>query len=290
MTFDQLLVFHKIIELGSFKAAAAELHRTQPAISFAIKKLEEELEVDLFDRTSYRPLLTAHGHSLHQRSQKIIMAMLELEALKQSFSNKQEPELEVSLDGVCVTPRLLKFFKSFSDQFPHTKINLSFDILAGAERKILLQQSVIGITHFVHDRQLLEVYPLTKVRMLPVMATELFRERQIKQQSDLQDIEQIVVGDGPHSKGPSFGLLEGGKKWHLSDSKFKQDIILSGLGWGHLPESAIEREVKEKKLKVLQFEDIHPRDLEVNLIRLKRRPLGPVASQLWDLLKAFYQE
>lgn len=47
MTFDQVLVFHKIVEAGSFKAAAAELHKTQPAISFAIKKLEEEMEAPL---------------------------------------------------------------------------------------------------------------------------------------------------------------------------------------------------------------------------------------------------
>jgi DNA-binding transcriptional LysR family regulator len=54
MTFDQILVFHKISQTGSFKSAAAELHKTQPAISLAMKKLEEEMEVELqasFDRS-----------------------------------------------------------------------------------------------------------------------------------------------------------------------------------------------------------------------------------------------
>ena len=55
MTYDQVLVFHKIVQLGSFKSAADALSKTQPAISLTIKKLEEELEVNLFDRGGYRP-------------------------------------------------------------------------------------------------------------------------------------------------------------------------------------------------------------------------------------------
>ena len=288
MTFEQVLVFHKIVQTGSFKAAAAELHKTQPAISFSIKKLEEEMEVELFDRSAYRPTLTAHGKAFFERSQKILQGMMELEGLSKSFQQKEEPEIGISLDGICLTTDLLKFFKTFSDKHPHTKLNLCFDILSEAERKVMAKESHLAITHFVQDTNALDVKPVASVRMLPVMNRELYKERKVKSQTDLLEIDQIVVGDKNGSKGASFGLLDNGKKWRLLDSNFKQEIILAGLGWGHLPENSIQREIREKKLIVLNFDDVHPRELPVHLIRLKKHHHGPIAKELWEELIAFH--
>ena len=286
MTFEQLLVFHKIVQTGSFKAAADALNKTQPAISFSIKKLEAEMEVELFDRTAYRPTLTDHGKALLERSHKIIQGMNELDHLSKSFQKKEEPEIGISMDGIFLHPGLLKMFKSFSDQHPFTKLHMSLDLLSEAERKVLDHETQIGITHFISDKASLEIVPFTTVKMVPVINRELLKERKVKTQSDLMDIDQIVIGDS-NPKGASFGLLESGKKWRLLDKNFKRDIILAGLGWGHLPLNSIEQELKEKKIVILNFEDIHPKELDIHLIRLKKQQLGPVAKKLWDELISF---
>lgn len=282
MTFEQVLVFHKIVETGSFKSAAAELHKTQPAISLGIKKLEEEMEVDLFDRSGYRPELTEHGKAFYEKSFKVLQGMGELESLSQSFRNKEEPELFIAIDGISPLPKLLHNIKKFSDRFPNTKLNLGFNTLSEAERRVLDRDAGIGMTHFISEPDLLEVVPITSVRMIPVMSKELFKEKKVKAQSDLMEIDQIVVGDKIGPKGMSFGLLDGGKKWRLLDGNFKREIILAGLGWGHLPEHTIEHELREKKLTILNFEDTHPRELVVNLIRHKKHQMGLVARALWD--------
>lgn len=287
MTFEQLLVFHTIVRTGSFKAASNEMHKTQPAISFSIKKLEEELQVELFDRSAYRPTLTDHGRALYERSLKIMQGMAELESMSKSFQQKEEPEISISLDGVCLKPDVLKLLKSFSDDHPYTKLNLSFDILSEAERKVTSKEALFGITHFVSEKSHLELVPVTKVTMVPVINRELYKEKKVKSQKDLLGIDQIVVGD-KNPTGASFGLLEEGKKWRMLDINFKHDIILAGLGWGHLPIHAVEREIKDKKIIVLNFEDIHPRDLEIYLIRLKKHQFGPVAKMLWEELISFH--
>lgn len=286
MTFEQLTVFHKIVVTGSFKAAADELHKTQPAISFSIKKLEEELEVDLLDRSSYRPTLTAHGKAFFERSLKIMQGMGELESMRKSFQQKEEPEIGISMDGICLHQGLLKLFKAFSDQHPFTKLNMTLDLLSETERKVMERETQIGLTHFVSERTSLEIVPFTTVKMVPVMNREVYEEKKVKNQNDLLEIDQVVIGD-KNPKGPSFGLLESGKKWRILDNNFKREIILSGLGWGHLPMNTIEQELKEKKIIILDFEDIHPRDLDINLIRLRKQPFGPVAKKLWDELISF---
>jgi DNA-binding transcriptional LysR family regulator len=284
MTLDQVLVFHKIIQRGSFNAAAAELHKTQPAISLAMKKLEEELAVALFDRSSYRPVLTLHGKAFYERSLKLLASMQEIEALTKSFKNAEEPELDITIDGIAPLPRLLKLFKSFNASFPHTKLNLSFETLSESERRVLERQSHIGVAHFVGNSHMIEVVPITSVRMLPVMSRELFKQKGVSSQEQLKDIDQIVLADRNAAQGASFGLLENGKKWRLTDNNFKREIIYAGLGWGHLPEHSIQRELADGELVILEFEDIHPRDLEIKLIRLKKHQFGVVARALWEEL------
>ncbi len=284
MTFDQVLVFHKIIESGSFKAAAAQLHRTQPAISLAVKKLEEEIEVELFDRSGYRPSLTAHGRAFFERSFKVLQGMAELEGLARSFQNQEEPELFIAVDGISPLPKLLLLFKTFGERFPNTRLNLGFEILSEAERRVLSGEAQMGITHFVSESDALEVVPVTTVTMVPVMSRELYRSHKIWHETDLREIDQVVVGDRIGTAGVSFGLLEGGKKWRIGDSNFKREIILAGLGWGHLTEHSIERELREKKLVALDFDSVRPRRLTINLIRLKKHRLGIVAAGLWQEL------
>lgn len=288
MTYDQVLVFHKIVEVGSFKAAAAELHKTQPAISQSIKKLEEEMGVLLFDRSEYRPKLTDHGRVFFERSQRLLLGMQDLEGLTKSFREKDEPEISVSLDGVSPMPLLLSVLRKFGNEHPFTKLNLNLTVLNGAEDHVLNREASIGITHFLARPEALEIVPITKIRMLPVMEKTLFEEKNVRSQRDLQDIDQIVVGGGQRKSGMSFGLLDSGKKWRLNDFNFKRDIILSGLGWGHLPEHTVLSELREGKLEVLDFEDVHPRELEINLIRLKRVALGPVAKSLWTELTSLH--
>jgi DNA-binding transcriptional LysR family regulator len=290
MTFEQVLVFHKIVHGGSFRAAAVELRKTQPAISFAIKKLEAELEVKLFDRDHYRPQLSSSGKAFYEKSLKVIQGMEELESLSASFKHHEEPQLFISLDGIFLGPEVLSLFKSFTENYPNTKVNLSLDILSETCQKVLSGEAHLGMTHFISEKAALDAIPMTSIRMLPVMSKELYQERKVSQEEDLLGIDQVVVTDKSGPRGTKFGLLENGKKWYLQDANFKRDIILAGLGWGHLPEHTIERELREKKLIVLKFKHIAPRELDIQLIRLKKNPLGPVGKKLWDELTRFYEK
>lgn len=68
----QLQVFRAVAEAGSFSEAAARLHLSQPATSGAIRKLEEMLEVRLFDRSTRRIFLTPEGLELLRLSGRLI--------------------------------------------------------------------------------------------------------------------------------------------------------------------------------------------------------------------------
>jgi len=69
---SQLEIFLCIAEEKSFSRAAEKMLRTQPALSIAIKRLEEELGEPLFDRSSKSGTLTEAGKILHSYAQRMI--------------------------------------------------------------------------------------------------------------------------------------------------------------------------------------------------------------------------
>lgn len=86
MDIKPLRYFQAIAEANSFTKAANQLHVAQPAISMAIKKLEEELDLTLFHRHERQISLTDEGRVLLQHSRRILQAIddarLEMEELK----------------------------------------------------------------------------------------------------------------------------------------------------------------------------------------------------------------
>ena len=71
MELAELRVFLAVAAERSFSRAAAKLHRTQPAVSQAIRRLEEEVGERLFDRSSKDGTLTEAGRVLRDYAERL---------------------------------------------------------------------------------------------------------------------------------------------------------------------------------------------------------------------------
>jgi DNA-binding transcriptional LysR family regulator len=71
LSLDQLDAFADVVELGSFSAAAARRHVTQPAVSLQVRELERRLGVKLVERVGRRAQATAAGHDLLVHAHRI---------------------------------------------------------------------------------------------------------------------------------------------------------------------------------------------------------------------------
>lgn len=75
MELRQLRYFLVVAEELHFGRAAERLHLTQPPLTVAIRRLERELGVQLFDRTTRRVVLTPAGEAFRQRVQDAVMEL-----------------------------------------------------------------------------------------------------------------------------------------------------------------------------------------------------------------------
>ena len=72
MELTALRIFLSVAEERSFSRAAAKVHRTQPAVSQAVRRLETELGEQLFDRSSKSGTLTDAGRVLQNYGQRLV--------------------------------------------------------------------------------------------------------------------------------------------------------------------------------------------------------------------------
>src|SRR2546423_15494529 len=80
MDLSALKVFLAVAHERSFSRAAAKVHRTQPAVSQAVRRLEIELGEQLFDRSSKNGTLTEAGRMLENYGQRLVRLAEETES------------------------------------------------------------------------------------------------------------------------------------------------------------------------------------------------------------------
>ena len=72
MDVKQLEYFRAIVDAGTISGAARVLHMTQPPLSYQVKMLEEELQVQLFLRGTKKITLTEAGKTLYDRAGSLL--------------------------------------------------------------------------------------------------------------------------------------------------------------------------------------------------------------------------
>lgn len=100
--------------------------------------------------------------------------------------------------------------------------------------------------------------------------------------SAMQAIPQIVVaGTAGADDSQSRDLLPGGRRWTVSDFAAKKQVILSGLGWGGMPDHLIRKEIADGSLVPIEVDGFRPQRSEIFAIRRRDSTPGPVANALW---------
>ncbi len=290
MTIDQLITLDMIVKTGSFKAAAEALNKTQPSVSVSIKNLESEYSIKIFSRDQYRPTLTFEGKLFHEKSLKILEEVRRLDNFGRELGQGKEAIVRIGIDAISPVPLILNILKKFFKDHPETRLDLRFEVLGGTMERLIDGDVDLCLTHVLSPLSNIESIPVTKIKMIPVISSELLNKQKITKEL-LQNFTQIVVRDtSKHTPTISLGLLSGAKQLTISDGGLKKQLILEGIGWGSLSEETIEQELKSKKLIPINIPETGPTTLHIALLRDKLRPRGPVASLLWTQIKELAKE
>lgn len=246
LTLDALEVVDAIARRGSFAAAAAELGKVPSALSYSVRRLEEDLDVLLFDRRGNRARLTPAGRELLDQGRALLRAADDLACRVKEVASGWEVELRIALDATVCFDRVRPMLEDFYRIGAPTRLRLSQEVLDGGWDALLDDRADLAIgvgqdapaeivaTGQCSTRPLGEVafvycvaphHPLAKAPE-PIAADELARHR------------AVAIGNTARHLPPrSSGLLSGQEL--LTVATFEQKIAaqIAGLGAGYLPQS-----------------------------------------------------
>jgi len=292
MTLEQLKMLKMVAEEGTLKASSERLFKTQAAISQGIKQLELQLGVQLFDRQKYRLVLTSHGQQIYQRALKLLAQAKEIEVLSHHYVTGNEASITLAFEGSFNLTKVLSVLEKVRSTYSDTEIILQQEYVTGAFNALEHDETDMVITpadELRINNKNLEALPLYKGKLINVAAPQLLlRHPNLKNIEELEQEYQIVVKDsGTGSQGETFGVRDGQRCWYVNDLTTKKILTLSGLGWGRLPNYLIEEELKNGTLEKLHLADTE-NEMSITYFAIKQRAkiLGPVASLLWQNLRA----
>ena len=123
MQLQDLNAFVAVATDRSFSKAAKRLHRTQPAISQAIRRLEDELGDKLFDRTSRNGALTEAGVLLREHATRLLRLATEAEAAVRELQQVRRGRVVVGANEAAVHS-LLPLLEAFAVQHPQARVEV----------------------------------------------------------------------------------------------------------------------------------------------------------------------
>jgi DNA-binding transcriptional LysR family regulator len=123
MDLNALRIFLAVAHERSFSRAAAKVHRTQPAVSQAVRRLEIDLGEQLFDRSSKTGTLTEAGRMLQNYGHRLVRLAEETESAVRDLRDLRRGRVLIGANEAAVHT-LLPLIVRFREQYPDIAIDV----------------------------------------------------------------------------------------------------------------------------------------------------------------------
>lgn len=159
MELRDLKSFIEVAAHKSFTKAAAHSYLTQPSLSKAVKKLEEELHVELFDRSTRNLRLTDAGRIVYHQGHKALAALAELDILLDELKDIAVGKIKMGIPPLIGTLFFSTIARTFNKKYPKVTLEL---VELGAKRICQLVEDGeidLGIIVLPASETKFDVYP-----------------------------------------------------------------------------------------------------------------------------------
>jgi len=252
LTLEALVVLDTIDRKGSFAAAADELHRVPSAITYTVRKLEQDLSVKLFDRSGHRARLTAAGEKLLDDGRHLLKAAWELECATKRIATGWEVTLSIMIDSIIPSERLYPIIEEFYQKDCGTQLRLN-RTTTEQQRDAPGADLLIGISRDMPSAAGYSYKPLGRVEFVFAVAPQhpLARYQEPLSDQDIDKYRIIHTSDytrntpaSPHA----LVLMNGHDVFTVPDLISKRKALLRGLGVGYLPRYLIQEDLQQERL------------------------------------------
>jgi DNA-binding transcriptional LysR family regulator len=264
ISLDSLEVLDAIASKGSFAAAAESLFRVPSAITYTVRKLEQDLGVALFNRSGHRAELTEAGAELLREGRYLLNAASELESHVKLVASGVETELTIAISELFTLDALYKVIEEFYSQNFGTRLKVIREVYGGSWDALVSGRATISVgapgegphvgSYTTKAIGILEFhYAVAVNHPLAQIAEPL-------QNIDLKQYRAVSASDSSRSLEPkTSGIITGQEVLSVPDMQAKLQAQLAGLGTGYLPKRMAERHVATGELVIKEVAEPKPK-------------------------------
>jgi DNA-binding transcriptional LysR family regulator len=263
ISLESLEVLDAIDSKGSFAAAAESLFRVPSAITYTVRKLEQDLGVAIFNRSGHRAELTEAGAELLREGRYLLNAASELESHVKLIASGVETELTIAICTKFSLDALYKVINEFYSQNFGTRLKIIQEVYGGNWDALVSSRASISIG--APDEGPAGGNFSTKligtVDFLFAIAKQhpLANFKEPLSNADIKQYRSISVTDTSRNLEPrSYGILSGQEVLFVPDLPAKLTALIAGLGVGYLPRRMVEKHVASGDLVTKLVEEYKP--------------------------------
>lgn len=260
LTLDALIVLDAIDRKGSFAAAAEELYRVPSAISYTVQKLEQDLDITIFDRSGHRAVLTPAGKALLEDGRHLLVAARDIQDRVKRIATGWEAELSIAAETIIPLSAILSLVQDFYTENTGTRIQIRSEVLGGTWDSLVTGRAdlIIGASDEGLPGGGYSSTPLGELKMVFVVAPHhpLADVDEPLSSASIIKHRAVAIADTSQQLAPrSAGLLTGQDVLTVPDMASKIEAQVKGLGVGYIPTHFIESELAEGKLLAKKVEN-----------------------------------
>ncbi|MFT5894616.1 MAG: DNA-binding transcriptional LysR family regulator [bacterium] len=260
ITIEVLETLDAIERRGSFAKAAEELNKATSAVSYAVQKLEEQLDIALFQRQGRRSVLTPAGRLILAEGREILQTTTRLANKAKEVATGWEPHISIAVESLQSYPVFFGALHEFLKEHPTIEIDICECVLNGGWEALELGRVdlVIGSPGPVPVQKGFRAVPMTSADLVPVIAAHHAQAGMVSNPDTLKEVlpklRRIVTHDTSFVDiKRSEGLSSDGQKLYVQNEDQKVEAILAGIGIGHLPRHRIQRRLDAGALIPFDF-------------------------------------
>jgi DNA-binding transcriptional LysR family regulator len=262
ISIEVLETLDAIERRGSFAKAAEELGKATSAVSYIVQKLEEQLDIAVFQRQGRRSVLTPAGVLLLEEGRNILGTTARLASQAREVATGWEPRIRVAVESLQPYPAFFSALSAFLNEHPGIEIDVCECVLNGGWE--FLEQGrvelVVGSPGPVPLQKGYRAIPLPLSDLVPVIASRHpvagLANKQESIVAALPQLRRVVTHDtSAVDITRSEGLSSGGQKFYVQNIDQKVEAILAGIGIGHLPRQRIQTHLDDGALTELCLAD-----------------------------------
>lgn len=283
LSLDALLALDAIDREGSFAAASERLNKVPSALTYTMRKLEEDLDVLVFDRRGRKAELTPAGKDLLAQGRVLLKAASDLECRVKRIATGWETELSIAVDGVLPMSSLWPLLTQFYAEGHITRMTLCHEVLGGSWEAMRMRRAdiVVGAPGDHNPIESIKSHLLGEIDMLLCMSPQhpLAHASEPLSPELIAQFRIVAVADSSRNLPPrTVGIMDGQDVLRVPDLATKISAMEHGLGIGNLPRHLVQACLQQGRLVT---KSVHKAARAAPMYLLHAKRLEGKAAQWW---------